>query len=94
MTKQYSQAEFFLTKKTGTELLGAGTKNVHVPEVHNLPSTQRAIVSHAAARNMYGHRYRWNTSPPTPDIVPYASACMSHMSPQKVSKHPNTASTI
>eukprot|EP00957_Ditylum_brightwellii_P138123 10528854-Ditylum_brightwellii.AAC.1 len=34
-----------------------------------------------------------NTSLPTPAIVPYAPACGSHVSQQKVSNHPNTAST-
>eukprot|EP00957_Ditylum_brightwellii_P173370 13199969-Ditylum_brightwellii.AAC.1 len=37
--------------------------------------------------------HRWNTSPPTPPTVPYASACMSYASLQKVSKHPNATPT-
>eukprot|EP00957_Ditylum_brightwellii_P191878 14606885-Ditylum_brightwellii.AAC.2 len=62
-------------------------------EVHDLPSTQRAIAPHAAARNPYKPMHRWITSPPTPAIVPYASACVSSASQQKMPKHPNTAST-
>eukprot|EP00957_Ditylum_brightwellii_P073445 5581173-Ditylum_brightwellii.AAC.1 len=46
-----------------------------------------------AARNPYEPMHRWNTSPPTPAIVPYASVCVSHESQQKVSKHLITAST-
>eukprot|EP00957_Ditylum_brightwellii_P104305 7945165-Ditylum_brightwellii.AAC.1 len=51
------------------------------------------MVPHAAAKNLYKPTHRWNTSPPTPAIVPYASAHISHASQQKVSKNPNTAST-
>eukprot|EP00957_Ditylum_brightwellii_P172001 13095158-Ditylum_brightwellii.AAC.1 len=54
---------------------------------------QRAIVSHAAARNLHEPMHIWNTSPPTSTIVPYASACMPHVSPHKVSQHPNTTPT-
>eukprot|EP00957_Ditylum_brightwellii_P123655 9427267-Ditylum_brightwellii.AAC.1 len=92
MCKQYSPAEFFPTKKTGTESLGAGTKTAYVPEVHNLSSMQKAIVLHAVARNPYNPKHRWNTSPSMPVIVPYTSAHMSHASQQRVSKRLNTAS--
>eukprot|EP00957_Ditylum_brightwellii_P204013 15337214-Ditylum_brightwellii.AAC.1 len=53
MIKQYSLAEFYPAKKNSIELLGTGTKNMYVPEVHNLPSMQRAVVPYAAARNPY-----------------------------------------
>eukprot|EP00957_Ditylum_brightwellii_P210867 15365500-Ditylum_brightwellii.AAC.1 len=37
--------------------------------------------------------HRWNNSLPTLDIAPYASACVSHVSQQKVSQHLNTTHT-
>eukprot|EP00957_Ditylum_brightwellii_P199503 15207760-Ditylum_brightwellii.AAC.1 len=75
MSKQYSPAEFYPAKKTGIESVIPGTKNTYVPEVHDIPSTERVIVPYAAARN------------------PYTSSCVIHTSQQKVSHHPNTAST-
>eukprot|EP00957_Ditylum_brightwellii_P135105 10300902-Ditylum_brightwellii.AAC.1 len=53
MSKQYSLAEFYPTKKTGIELLGPDTKNEYIPEIHDMPSTQRAVVPYVAARNPY-----------------------------------------
>eukprot|EP00957_Ditylum_brightwellii_P158803 12087478-Ditylum_brightwellii.AAC.1 len=76
MHKQYSLVEFYPTKKTGIESLGPGTKSTYIPEVHAMPSMERAVVSYAAARN------------------PYATSCVTHISQQKVSNYPNTASTV
>eukprot|EP00957_Ditylum_brightwellii_P082724 6290025-Ditylum_brightwellii.AAC.1 len=74
-SKQYSPVEFYPTKKTGIESLEPTTKNTYVPEVHDIPSTERAVVPYTAARNLY------------------TSSCVTHMSQQKLSHYPNTAST-
>eukprot|EP00957_Ditylum_brightwellii_P183736 13994698-Ditylum_brightwellii.AAC.1 len=41
---QYSLDEFYPKKKSGIELLGNGTTNTYVPEVNDIPSTERDIV--------------------------------------------------
>eukprot|EP00957_Ditylum_brightwellii_P193838 14760555-Ditylum_brightwellii.AAC.1 len=50
---QHSPDEFYPKKKSGIESLGTGTKSMYVPEVHDIPSTERAIVPYTAARNPY-----------------------------------------
>eukprot|EP00957_Ditylum_brightwellii_P107887 8229803-Ditylum_brightwellii.AAC.1 len=52
-SRQYSPDEFYPKKKSGIESLGPGTKKTYVPEVHGMPSMERAIVPYAAARNPY-----------------------------------------
>eukprot|EP00957_Ditylum_brightwellii_P115563 8814079-Ditylum_brightwellii.AAC.1 len=52
-SKKYLLAEFYPAKKTGIESLGPGTQNIYAPKVHDMPSTQRAVVPYAAARNPY-----------------------------------------
>eukprot|EP00957_Ditylum_brightwellii_P164227 12503050-Ditylum_brightwellii.AAC.1 len=62
MSKHYSPDEFYPTKKSGIESLGPGTKNMYLPEVHDIPSTERAVVPYAAARNPYASSYVAHTS--------------------------------
>eukprot|EP00957_Ditylum_brightwellii_P178275 13578172-Ditylum_brightwellii.AAC.1 len=62
MSKQYSLAEFYPAKKIGIESCGPGTKNTCVPDVHDMPSMQRAVVSYAAARNPYASSCVTHTS--------------------------------
>eukprot|EP00957_Ditylum_brightwellii_P029778 2252404-Ditylum_brightwellii.AAC.1 len=52
-SNQYSPDEFYPAKKSGIESLGTGTKNMNVPEVHDIPSIERVIIPYAAARNSY-----------------------------------------
>eukprot|EP00957_Ditylum_brightwellii_P177291 13506082-Ditylum_brightwellii.AAC.1 len=61
-SEQYSPVEFYPTKKSGIELLGPGTKNVYIPEVHDMPSMERAVVSYVAARNPYASSCVTHTS--------------------------------
>ena len=61
-SKQYSLDEFYPKKKSGIESLGTGTKKMYVPEVHDIPSTERAIVPYAAARNPYASSRMTHTS--------------------------------
>ena len=61
-SKQYSPSEFYPKKKSGIESLGTGTKKTYVPEVHDIPSTEKAIVPYAAARNPYASSRMPHTS--------------------------------
>eukprot|EP00957_Ditylum_brightwellii_P099894 7611996-Ditylum_brightwellii.AAC.1 len=53
---------FIPKKKSGIESLGTGTKKTYVPEIHDIPSVEKAIVPYAAARNSYASSHVAHTS--------------------------------